>query len=172
MTKAILFFGVLSASVALFGCASDDEVPTNPIQGELEIKGIWASNFGTIETIDDDNWTIVSKPTEDGGGGAGGADGAGGESAAAFPPTISRIEDFSNQSNEMVTQNAEDAEYSPGLYNRIVWTELEGRSFYYCTTDFGVPTAAAAEALNTAADTSDPENSGCGDFSWTKLTRE
>jgi hypothetical protein len=164
MTKTILFLGMSSISALLFGCGGDDEVPENPIPSEIEIEGTWASNFGSVETIDSTSWTITSSSSGEGG--------AGGEAGEPFPPTVSRIEEFSNDSNEVVTQNPEDAAFSPGLYNRIVWTEIEGKSFFYCTTDFGIESSAAAQALNTHADASDPENSGCGDFPWTKLTRQ
>jgi hypothetical protein len=53
-----------------------------------------------------------------------------------------RIEDYSNDENEIITQNPDDAEYSPSAFNRIVWTEIEADSFYYCTTDFGLESAA------------------------------
>jgi hypothetical protein len=59
--------------------------------------------------------------------------------------------------------------FNPDTYDRTVWTDLEGGSFYFCTIDYGLDTAEEAEASTTPFDASDPEN-GCGGFPWTKLT--
>ena len=52
----------------------------------------------------------------------------------------------------------------------IVWTEIDGDSFFYCTVDFGLDSAEDAENTAMSADDTDPENDGCGGFSWTVLT--
>ena len=70
----------------------------------------------------------------------------------------------------------EHAELSAGdpetdVFNRIVWTEPDGGSFYYCTVAFGLPTLEDALNSTETADASDPETMGsCGAFSWTKLS--
>ena len=155
MTKAFLVLGLFCASSALAGCGDADDPPLNPIeeQGELEIKGTWDSNFGGVDTITDDTWL------EEGGEG---------DTAYTFEQ---RIVSYLNDENEVVTEvpGVDDA---PATYNRIVWTEIDGDSFYFCTTDFLLSSAAAAEARNTVADDSDLETSGCGGNPWTKLTRQ
>jgi hypothetical protein len=80
--------------------------------------------------------------------------------------------EFSNQENLAITRNAEDADFDPSKFNRIVWTEVAMTNFFYCTTDFGLDSLAAARAAEGRADDSDPEEGGCGeaDFPWTKLT--
>lgn len=76
---------------------------------------------------------------------------------------------YDNDDNVAITQNADDAEWSPGLFNRVVWTEPEDGAFFYCTVDFDLESAEDAEASTMTADDSDPDNSGCGGFNWTKL---
>jgi hypothetical protein len=154
MTKAILFVGMLSASSALLGCGDTEDPQENPIveQGELEIQGTWESNFGGTEIISGDSWATESED---------------------FSSAV-RIDAYSNEENEVITQNPDDAEYFPSRYSRVVYTDIDDDSFYYCITDFDVATSADARARNTVADDSDPENGGCGSggFAWTLLTRD
>ena len=106
----------------------------------LEIVGTYESNFGGEEVI-----------TEE-----------------AFGGTPIRF--FDNDANVLVTQNAADSMFNPNLFNRIVWTEPEASGgFYYCFVDFGIATLEAAQTSTQTADASDPTNSGCGMFSWTRL---
>lgn len=77
---------------------------------------------------------------------------------------------FDNDENEAVTHNPDDAMYSPDTYSKVVWTEPGDDGFYYCIVDFGLESKQAAEDSDKVADDSDPENTGCGMFGWTKLT--
>jgi hypothetical protein len=77
---------------------------------------------------------------------------------------------FDNDENEAVTHNPDDAMYSPDTYSKVVWTEPGDDGFYYCIVDFGLESKQAAADSDKVADDSDPENSGCGMFGWTKLT--
>jgi len=108
---------------------------------EIEVQGTWLSSFDTTETISSDAWNTQE------------------------------IVLFDNAENLAVTQNTADAEFDPGKFNKNVWTEPEAGSFHYCTVAFGVDTAALAEAAANTANATDPESGGCGDFSWTQLTR-
>jgi len=77
---------------------------------------------------------------------------------------------WDNDARVAITQNPEDSSFDPGKFNRIVWTEPgTSGAFYYCTTDFGVETQEAAEALTTMADATEAYSSGCGGFGWSKL---
>ena len=106
----------------------------------IEIRGSWTSNFGGEEVITPLMWGAAS------------------------------IKLFDNTANWSVTQNAADDMWNPSKFNKIVWTELADASFYYCTVDYGLDTLEAAKTSTQTADSSDPDNSGCGQFSWTKLT--
>jgi hypothetical protein len=77
---------------------------------------------------------------------------------------------FDNDANVAITQNADDAEFSPGKFNRIVWTEPAGGSFYYCWVAFALDSEQEAFDSDATADDSDPETGGCGGFPWTKLS--
>src|SRR6185295_18880282 len=115
----------------------------------LEIAGTWQNeDLGETDVIDADSWS------QDYGTG----------------PTVSAIVKFSNSDNFAIRKAPHDAMYGPDTYDRTVWTQIDGGRFYYCTVDFGLGTAAEAEASTTAFDASDPENGGCGGFPWTKLT--
>jgi hypothetical protein len=160
MTKTILCVALLGLTSSLAGCGDSDDPegnPPPPEQGALEIEGTWTSNFDTTEIIESDTWTTLGETAE----------------GEAFT-SETRIDSYSNDENEVITQNADDDEYSPSLYNRIVYTEIDGDGFYYCITDFGVASSADAQARNTVADDSDPDSGGCGqaNFPWTKLTRD
>ena len=57
-------------------------------------------------------------------------------------------------------------------YNRNVWTIDSTGTYYYCQIVYNKPSLAEAKADTTTADSSNPSASGCGSFSWTKLTRQ
>lgn len=109
--------------------------------GALEIIGVYASNYGSEEII-----------TE-----------------VRFNGDL--IASFDNEANALVSQTSTGASYNPGKFNKIVWTEPSTDSFYYCFVDFGLDTAAAAEASTATADATNPETGGCGGFAWTRLRR-
>ncbi len=115
----------------------------------IEIAGTYDSDYDSVETISSDSWKVV----------------------ASYGTTDSPIPTYDNDANFAVTQNPQDAQYSPGKFNKIVWTEpASDGSFYYCTVDFGLDTADAAAASDQTADDSDPASGGCGGSAWTKLT--
>jgi hypothetical protein len=66
------------------------------------------------------------------------------------------VAEWDNDANVAYTQNAADAEFD-GL-------------FYYCVVAFGLDSLEAAQADTSEADDADPENSGCGDFAWTRMS--
>ena len=136
--------GLISFSLLSVACGDGEDKGATCTPGdEIEIAGTWASNFGGTERIDSETWGDVD------------------------------VVEFDNCDNVAITQNADDAEFSPGAYNRIVWTEPEADSFYYCWVAFGLDSADAARNSTMTADASDPETGGCGeDFPWTKLSAE
>lgn len=147
--RTISLFGFLAITLALAGCGDAEPAGPGPASTStgIEIEGTWTSEFGE-EVISDDAWT-----TDFG---------------------SSAITDFSNSENVAITRSPDDAAFSPGTYSRIVWTEVSGGSFYYCTTDFGLATEEEAQASSAAPDAGDPEAGGCGDadFPWSKLTKK
>ncbi len=114
---------------------------TQPPANTIEIAGTWSSNFGGTEVINESSWAEV--------------------------PVV----EYSNSDNFAVTRNPDDAEFNPGKFNKLVWTDPQNNSFYYCFVDFGRDTALAAKTSTHGADATNPEAGGCGMFSWTKLTR-
>lgn len=110
----------------------------------LEIVGDYNSNFDAAESFTENEF--VSYAT-------------------------SAIIGYNNAQNIMVTQNAEDAEYDPSKFSKIVWTEpADDGSFHYCIAAFGFDTEADAWSSDAVADPSSPDEGGCGDFPWTKLS--
>lgn len=107
----------------------------------LEVRGTYTSNFGGMETITSTAW-------------------------AGTP-----LRAFDNTTNVAITQNAADSPFNPGAFNKIVWTEPRAGSFYYCFVDFGVATLELAQSSTKTADATSPDTTGCGMFSWTKLSK-
>jgi hypothetical protein len=147
--------GFIAFSLLSVACGDGEDEPERPSgsecpqpePGEIEIAGTWASNFGGTEQIDSETWGDLT------------------------------VTEFDNDDNVAITQNADDAETSPGEYNRLVWTEpetvAEACAFYYCWVAFGLDSADAARNSSMTADASDPETGGCGgNFPWTKLSAE
>lgn len=141
------FYVCLSLALCMGLTACGDNNDNNDNDGNTpetpdapEIVGVWASNFGSIESI-----------TENTFGGA----------------TIVAVD---NDANFLVTQNAADAEFFPGRFSKVVWTTPQADEFYYCTVTFDEPTLEAARDTPKTADEDGVDTDGCGGFSWTKLT--
>lgn len=113
--------------------------------GPIEITGTFTTPFG-METITEETWNN------------------------GF--TTTTIEDWDNGDNWVVIKNPADDMFNPSKYARIVWTEEVDGKFHYCTVDFGLETLEAAQTSTQTADSSDPDNSGCGGFPWTAMTRQ
>lgn len=129
------------STLTFVACGDDDPAENGEGSGGLEIAGVWASNFGSEEVITEAGFNAAD------------------------------IREYDNDQNIALTQNPADAEFNPGLFNRIVWTEPTGDTFHYCFTDFGLDSLEAARAADTEADASDPDAGGCGGFPWTRLRR-
>lgn len=146
--------GIVS-SLVIIGCGDgeDQERPEGQEQTGLEISGDWETTFPegvtSSETISDVSWDSVGDGFE----------------------SSSEIVDFDNDENVLITTGPDFDDPTTDVFNRIVWTEPEGGSFYYCTVAFGLPTLNDALNSTETADASDPETMGsCGAFSWTKLS--
>ncbi|MFP4600527.1 MAG: hypothetical protein ACLFVJ_19890, partial [Persicimonas sp.] len=119
-------------------------------ESSLEIAGVYDSNHGAEVTITNDEWVSDSPD---------------------YPALELSVVEFDNDENFAITQNADDAEFDAEKFNKEVWTEPDSDGvFYHCTVDYSLDTAEEARNTSETADDSDPENSGCGDFAWTKLT--
>lgn len=108
----------------------------------IELVGTWTTNFATEEVITAEKWG---------------------------PQTIVS---FDNAGNVAFTQNPADDKYGPSKFSKQVWTEPKAGVFYYCTVDYGKDSLALAKASTLVADDKDPDNSGCGGFGWTKMTKK
>jgi hypothetical protein len=106
----------------------------------LAILGRWHTNFMYTEEISATSWGFAN------------------------------LVEYDNQARVAITQNPSTAMLSPGTYNKNVWTPVQGGVFYYCTTDFALPTVEAARASTKAADATDLLNKGCAGFGWTQMS--
>ncbi|MBM66596.1 MAG: hypothetical protein CMH55_10215 [Myxococcales bacterium] len=104
------------------------------------LQGTWSTNFDTEETITEDAWGANT------------------------------IDQWDASTNTVIVRTPDDAEWSPGTYSKIIYTDPVEESFYYCIAAFGKETAEAALNEEVSVDDSDPDNAGCGDFAWTKMT--
>jgi hypothetical protein len=119
------------------------EQPDAAPQGPIDIAGSWHSSFGGMEVIASATWTT---PFD----------------------TITVVE-YDNATNTVILQNPDSAMYNAGKFSKVVWSDPQGDTFYYCTLVFGLDSAQAARDDGAHADASDPAHSGCGDFAWTRL---
>lgn len=139
-----LVVGLAAASALVFGACADDEG-----EGQtdlIEVAGTWSSSFGGTEVISDTRWGSDDFAVE--------------------------VVSFDNEARVAITRNDDDAEFSPGAFNKNVWTAPAATGFHYCTVAFGLATADDAEAADeSGADATDLDGAGCNGFSWTHLTR-
>jgi hypothetical protein len=124
-------------SFACGGASSDDD--DLPMVQELEVRGLWASNYGFDEEITASKWGTAA------------------------------IIEYDNAENFVVTQQPADDMFNPNEFSKIVWTEPSLGRFWYCTVDFGLATADEARATAKSADATNPASGGCGGFPWTRL---
>jgi hypothetical protein len=147
------FLVALAAALGLAstGCdGDDDEAPTDTTPKHIEVAGSWENvAFSEEDVIDDSSWSQTYM---------GGTD-----AALATDFTITK---FDNATNTVILEDPS------GRFNRWQWTDVAGDAFYYCMVAFNLESAEGAENSTDRADDSDPENSGCGGFSWTKLTKK
>jgi hypothetical protein len=128
---------------------------------------------------------------DDGGSDAGGAAGAGGqpsdgleivgtwedEFTGALEITSSHwngsgIAAYDSEANLVYTQSPCDAEYNPGRFSKIIYTEPVDDAFYYCTVVYDAKTLTEAQDSEATADAEDLEaGCGTGGFPWSKATR-
>ncbi len=145
LKKLMLLLMVTLLTVGTFtGCelVEDDDVTNN----NLEIAGNWVDNYSTNNTITDVNWIT--------------------DGQFGFTTTIL---EHNNNENYLFSNN----KYG---YGKTVWTEIEDENgsnvFYQCGIVNSKTSLQEAKDDTTTADATDPANSGCGSFSWTKMTAQ
>jgi hypothetical protein len=151
---------LVGLTLGAFGCAEGDIEPAAGDGAGIEIEGTWGNAlFGETDVIDDESW---SSDFGDG-------------------PTVSEIVEFSNSERYAVLSGADFTDPEKTVYSRIVWTEPEGDSFYFCTATFGCETAELTatgdgDDENMICDAPMPDETdldkGCDGFSWTQLTKQ
>ncbi|MCA9494245.1 MAG: hypothetical protein KC621_30170 [Myxococcales bacterium] len=113
----------------------------------LAIAGSYTDAFGTAHDIDEDSWT---------------------QQFAGYPAYTFSVSDWSNAEGWVVAQNGSDNGYFPLLWSRFDWVRTDDDRLFFCQTAYDAQTAEDAHAASRPSD-ADPENSGCGGFSWTEL---
>lgn len=119
----------------------DDDKKDDETPTGFELAGAWRNEFGGVEVIDEERWNDDA------------------------------VVSFDSKANVAITQTSEDSEWSPGKFNRVVWTEPKDGVAYTCTIEFGLDTKEDAEASTKVADATNPAEGGCADFPWTKIER-
>ena len=145
MKRIILISSIFALAAAISACGDDHdhdhEGHNHNQEATFPLIGTWTSNFGSTEVITSTSWNG------------------------------SRLVEFDADAFVAYTQNPADASFGPNEFNKIEWIGLTDNSFYYCFVDFGLATLDAAKSSTQTADASDPDNSGCGGFGWTKLAK-
>ncbi len=79
------------------------------------------------------------------------------------------VVEWDNEGNWAVLQNPEDDPWNPGKFSKVVWTDVDGETFWMCTVAFGLDSADDAVAAEDVSDAGDPATGGCSDFPWTRF---
>jgi len=141
---------------AVSGCGQFAWTKLHDLADVPEIAGVYGDNWGsTTHTILPGSWTQSFPDDADGN---------------PVDPLVFTVKQFNNEAKYLIAQNGASNAYNPSLFSRFDWTEVEG-TLYYCQTAYAAITEDVALATP-AANATDPATSGCGDFSWTKLTRK
>ncbi|MFO0748421.1 MAG: hypothetical protein U1F43_22565 [Myxococcota bacterium] len=129
--------------VAAVGAPGCDDGDGTTNDGPIELVGSWSSAFGD-ETITATRWDGFC---------------------------LQKIASHDNGANVAVLETDGGEGCGTG-FNRVVWLEPSGDSFYYCTTAFGAESAAAAaNAPEQGVDRGDTA-AGCAGFPWSQLTKK
>jgi hypothetical protein len=114
-------------------------------QEPLEISGEWTSEFGD-ETISSTSWTDQFGS--------------------------SSIVDYDNEDNVVIRESAGE-DQAASAFSKIVFTDPDDDSFYFCIVAFDLESLAEAQASEATADATDLDGKGCGGaFPWSKLTKK
>lgn len=128
-------------ATGIVACGETDGEEAETEESEgIEVAGDWDTQFDTIETIDEEMWSFMY------------------------------LVEYNNDERWAVTQNPDDDEHNPDLYNRLEWTPIENDVFHYCTVDFGLDSREDALNSEASADADDLET-GCGGFEWTEMSK-
>lgn len=143
----------ISAVLALFiGCTPEGDVDPDTdtdfdtdtggqTQDPITITGAWADNWGGYHTIDSTVW--------------------------AWDENRYLISSYDNIEQRIFAQNDIGNSFFGGLWSRFDWTQIED-TYWYCHSTFDAESEAEARE-RTAPDASDPQESGCGGFAWSRL---
>lgn len=132
----------------------------------MEINGSWQDNFGSNHTIQGSKANSLDSGT----------------GTWRTDTTERTILEYSNESKTAYTRtgvpswcSGQGASFpnctcfdAGECFSRFTWTNAQDK-FYFCEVVYNKPTLADAKSDNTAANSSDPTNTGCGGFSWTRL---
>ena len=122
--------------------AGDDDDSAAPIE-PLAVYGVWDDTAG-FHAVTDHAWLLW----------------------ASWGTSRYDITQSSAAGGWLVAQNAASNQYNPGQWSKFEWFQGGGQ-LYYCQSEFGAVSEAAALAA-TAADQGNV-NGGCGGFAWSTL---
>ena len=144
-----------SEADALATAAADDTNPASSGCGgfawsrldTLAIIGSYVDDYNSDHTIGANEWAMVMFGS----------------------PSAFHYSQFSNTDQFIIAQNDDANDYNAGKWSRFDWTWTGGDTqLWFCQTAYAAESE--ADALGTtAADDSDPANTGCGGFAWSQL---
>ena len=97
--------------------------------------------------------------------------------------TLRKIVEFDNNTKTLYVKGIGESDYvdcngngtygerGVECYSRVVWTKYNN-DYYYCEIVYNKGSLEQAKSDPTTADSTDPENRGCGGFSWTKFVQK
>lgn len=153
------FFFITVAVISLFvsSCVStnvstDTADKTNKIVSQTpSIVGSYVDNYGTKQLIKNTQWLIGSETQ----------------------PLTFTYTSVNNDTQTIVAENTfnEGSDFNfTGKFSQFNWTRFDD-ALWYCQIVFDAETEEEATS-HPQADSSDPSQGGCGNFSWSKLISE
>ena len=140
--KARGFCGYLAAAACGLGLAGCDESEATTGDGGFELAGNWSSEFGD-EMISQSRWDGFC---------------------------LQAVTRYDNMGNVAILETTGGEGCGTG-FSKVLWKDIAGDAFDYCTAAFGEATADAAANAPVSAVTDDLA-AGCGGFPWSHLTRK
>jgi hypothetical protein len=115
--------------------------PWSKLFSGLEIRGLWADDWGFDHEITQTTWTTMG--------------------------SVFHVSRFDNGDDYLVAQNDTDNTYNPDKWSRFDWTFPMAGDLFYCQVIFDADTESAALAA-TGADR-DHLDTGCNGYPWSML---
>ncbi|MEO1200059.1 MAG: hypothetical protein AAFX39_12635 [Pseudomonadota bacterium] len=148
LALSLVSIGIMSFSKA----SAQETLACQGLDGEsVDIAALYVDNFAGWHSVGEEAWLSFTSGSQ----------------------LIFHLCSVDNNNSYLIAQNSLGNNFNPGLFSRFEWSESNGQLFY-CQQVYNSGSASEAEdfSVHPAADSSDPNDSGCGangQFPWSQL---